>query len=67
MLQLSVSSLSNVLRLDTYDMDAIATNKLCKLNFRYFIMYLDISQQQGYQSFFNNVFINILIISFIDF
>ena len=25
--------------LDTYDTDAIATNKLCKLNFRYFTMY----------------------------
>ena len=32
--------------------DAIAMNKLCKLNFRYFIMYLAISQQQGYQGFF---------------
>ena len=27
-------------------------NKLCKLNFRYFTMYLAISQQQGYQGFF---------------
>ena len=24
----------------------------CKLNFRYFIMYLAIGQQQGYQGFF---------------
>ena len=30
----------------------IAINKLCKLNFRYFTMYLAISQQQGYQGFF---------------
>ena len=33
-------------------MDTIAINKLCKLNFRYFTMYLAISQQQGYQGFF---------------
>ena len=26
-------------------------NKLCKLNFKYFTMYLALSQQQGYQSF----------------
>ena len=32
--------------------DAIAVNKLCKLNFRYFAMYLTISQQHGYQGFF---------------
>ena len=32
--------------------DTIAMNKLCKLNFRYFTMYLAISQQQGYQGFF---------------
>ena len=38
--------------LDTLDTDAIAMNKLCKLNFRYFTMYLAISQQQGYQGFF---------------
>ena len=38
--------------LDTHDKDAIAMNKLCKLNFRYFTMYLAISQQQGYQGFF---------------
>ena len=36
----------------THDTDAIAMNKLCKLNFRYFTMYLAISQQQGYQGFF---------------
>ena len=34
------------------DTDTIAMNKLCKLNFRYFTMYLAISQQQGYQGFF---------------
>ena len=28
-------------------------NKLCKLNFRYFTMYLAISQQKGYQGFFS--------------
>ena len=38
--------------LDTHDTDAIAMNKLCKLNFRYFTMCLAISQQQGYQGFF---------------
>ena len=38
--------------LDTHDMDAIAINKLCKFNFRYFTMYLTISQQHGYQAFF---------------
>ena len=30
----------------------IAINKLCKLNFRYFTMYLTISQQHSYQGFF---------------
>ena len=30
----------------------IAINKLCQLNFRYFTMYLAISQQQVYQGFF---------------
>ena len=30
-----------------------AMYKLCKLNFRYFTMYLAISQQQGYQGFFD--------------
>ena len=35
--------------------DAIGTNKLRKLNFRgFFIMYLPISQQQGYKGFINN-------------
>ena len=32
--------------------DAIAINKLCKLNLKYFTMYLTISQQHGYQGFF---------------
>ena len=32
--------------------DAIAINKLCKLNFMYFTMYLTISQQHGYHGFF---------------
>ena len=32
--------------------DAIAINKICKLNFRYFTMYLTISQQHGYRGFF---------------
>ena len=38
--------------LDTHDTDAIAMNKLYKLNFRYFTMHLAINQQQGYQGFF---------------
>ena len=50
MLLLSVVRYQVLLCLDTYDMDAIAINKLCKLNFRYITMYLLISQQQG-QSF----------------
>ena len=32
-----------------HDTDSIAINKLCKLAFRYFTMYLAIIQQQGYQ------------------
>ena len=35
-------------------MDAMAVNKLCKLNFRYFNMYLAISQKQSYQGFFEH-------------
>ena len=31
--------------------DAIAINKLCKLNYRYCTMYLTISQQHGYEGF----------------
>ena len=34
--------------LDTHNTDAIAINKLCKLNIRYFTKYLAISQQQSY-------------------
>ena len=37
--------------LDTNDTNAIAINKICKLNFKVFTMYLAISQQQGYQGF----------------
>ena len=44
--------LSMVRVLDTHDTDAIAMNKRCKLNFRYFTTNLAISQQQGYQGFF---------------
>ena len=36
--------------------DAIAMNKLCKLNFRYFTMYLAISQQQVLRASLNMVF-----------
>ena len=36
--------------LDTHDTDAIAMNKLCKLNFRYFTIYLQ--SATGYQGFF---------------
>ena len=43
-----------LLCLDTYNTDAIAINKLCKLNFRYLTMYLVITQQQGNQGFFKN-------------
>ena len=42
--------------LDTHDTDAIAMNKLCKLNFRYFTMYFAISQQQVNRAFLNMVF-----------
>ena len=41
-----------LLFLDSQDTDTIAINKLCKLNFKYFTMYLAISQHQGYQGFF---------------
>ena len=52
--------------LDTYDTDAIAINKRCKLNFRYFTMYLVISQQQVYQVFFKHAvyFFETLVIDF---
>ena len=38
--------------LDTHDTDAIAMNKLCKLNFRYLTMCLAISQQQVYHGIY---------------
>ena len=47
-------------------MDDIAINKVCKLNFRYFVMYLAISQQHGYQGFFKG-FTKILRVSFLGF
>ena len=42
-------------------------NKLCKLNFRYFTMYLAISQQQGYQGYFEYVFTFIRLYIFFNF
>ena len=52
MLLLSMVAIKFCFVLDTHDTDAIAMNKLCKLNYWYFTIYLDISQQQGYQGFF---------------
>ena len=52
MVLLSMVRYQVLLFLNTHDTDAIAMNKLCKLNFRCFTMYLAISQQQGYQGFF---------------
>ena len=37
-------------------MDAIAINKVCKLNFMYFTMYLAISHQRVIKTFLNMVF-----------
>ena len=51
MLQLSVVHYLVLLCLDTHDTDAIAINKLCKLNFMCYTMYLAISQHQDYQGF----------------
>ena len=51
MLLLSMVPIKFCFVLDAHDTDAIAMNKLCKLNFRYFTMYLAISQPQGYQGF----------------
>ena len=48
---------SRSLRSLANDTVAIAINKLCELNFRYFTMYLAISQQQGNQGFKNMVLI----------
>ena len=36
-----------LLSFDTYDTYAIAINQLCKLNFKYFTIYLVITMQQG--------------------
>ena len=47
MLYLSVVCYQVLLCIDTYDTDTIAINKLLKLNFRLFTIYLVISQQQG--------------------
>ena len=52
MLLLSMVRIKFCFVLDTHETDAIAINKLCKLNFRYFTMYLSISEQHGYQGFF---------------
>ena len=52
MLLLSMVPIKFCFVIDTHDMDAIAMNKLCKLNFRYFTMYLALNQQQGYQGYF---------------
>ena len=67
MLLLSMVGYQVLLCLDTYHTDVIAINKLCKLNFRYFTMYLAISQQQGYQGFFKYgvYFFETLVYSFI--
>ena len=51
MLLLSMVAIKFCFVLDTHDTDAIAMNKLCKFNFRYYTTYLAISQQQGYQGF----------------
>ena len=40
MMLLSMVAIKFCFVLDTHDTDAIAINKLCKLNFRYFTMYL---------------------------
>ena len=52
MLLLSMVRYQILLFLDSHDIDAIAINKQCKLNFRYFTMFLAIRQQQGYKGFF---------------
>ena len=52
MLLLSMVPIKFCFVLDTHDTDAIAINKLCKLNFRYFTMFLTICHQHGYQGFF---------------
>ena len=67
MLLLSIVAIKFCFVLDTHDTDAIAMNKLCKLNFRYFTMYLPISQQQGYQGFFEYGVYFFKILYFLDF
>ena len=52
MLLVSMVAIKFCFVLDTHDTNAITINKLRKLNFRYFTMYLTISQQHGYQGFF---------------
>ena len=52
MLLLSMVPIKFCFVLDTHDTDTIAINKVCKLNFRYFTLYLSISQQHGYHVFF---------------
>ena len=56
MVLLSIVRYQVLFVLDTHDTDAIAMNKLCKLNFRYFTMYLAISQQQVIRVSLNMVF-----------
>ena len=55
MVLLSMVRYQVLLCFSTRDTDAIAMNKLCKLNFRYFTMYLAINKQQGYQGFFEYI------------
>ena len=47
MLLLSIVRYQVCFVLDTHHTDAIAINKLCKLNFRYFTMYLTTSHELG--------------------
>ena len=41
-----------LLGVDIYDMDAIAINKLCKLNISYFTMYLTIMSAAGLSDYY---------------
>ena len=47
MLLLRMVRYQGLLGLDTYDTDAFAIDKRCKLNFRSFTIHLAISQQHG--------------------
>ena len=49
---MSVVHYQVLLYLDKHDTDTIVINKLFKLNFMYFTMYLDMYQQHGYQGLF---------------